>query len=196
MISSFGESESGELYAVDLVAGVLYLVVAPPYRDIVNSPFYYDIKWLQSTGITTGCGGGNYCPALSVSREQMASFLARARNLPAASSDFFTDDESSPHEADINRIAAAGITLGCSPGLYCPKAMVSREQMASFLARAFNLPAAGGDFFVDDEASPHAADINRIAQAGITNGCSPGYYCPTALVTREQMAAFLHRAND
>ena len=41
-ISSFGESESKELYAVDLINGKLYLVVAPPYADITNSFFYYD----------------------------------------------------------------------------------------------------------------------------------------------------------
>jgi hypothetical protein len=196
MISSFGESESGELYAVDLVAGMLYRVIAPPFTDIANSPFYHDIVWLHSTAITTGCTPSQFCPTGNVSREQMASFLARARNLPATGTDFFTDDEASPHEADINRIAAAGITTGCSPGLFCPKPAVSRQEMASFLARAFNLPATGTDFFTDDEASPHEADINRIAAVGITLGCSPGSYCPTALVTREQMAAFLHRAMD
>jgi len=71
---------------------------------------------------------------------------------------------------------------------------VSRQEMASFLARAFNLDHTVTDFFSDDNGSPHEADINRIAAEGITLGCSPGSYCPTALVTREQMAAFLHRA--
>ncbi len=32
---------------------------------------------------------------------------------PSATRDFFTDDESSPHEADINRLAASAITGGC-----------------------------------------------------------------------------------
>jgi hypothetical protein len=46
----------------------------------------------------------------------MASFLARALNLPAATADFFTDDAGSIHEADINRIAEAGITTGLGGG--------------------------------------------------------------------------------
>jgi hypothetical protein len=29
-------------------------------------------------GITTGCGGGSYCPVNNVTRSQMAAFLARA----------------------------------------------------------------------------------------------------------------------
>jgi hypothetical protein len=124
----------------------------------------------------------------------MASFLARALNLPAASTDWFADDAGSVHEADINRVAQAGITLGCSDGQYCPKTPVNRDQMASFLARALALPAAATDWFADDAGSVHEADINRVAQRGITLGCASGLYCPANPVTREQMAAFLHRA--
>ena len=44
----------------------------------------------------------------------MASFLVRALGLPATGSDFFTDDESSVHESDINRLAAAARALRSS----------------------------------------------------------------------------------
>jgi hypothetical protein len=66
--------------------------------------------------------------------------------------------------------------------------------MASFLARALGLPAATHDYFPDDAGSVHEADINRVAAAGITNGCGAGLYCGAGVVTREQMAAFLYRA--
>ena len=36
--------------------------------------------------------------------------------------------------------SAAGITTGCGPSLYCPGSGVTREQMATFLARALHLP--------------------------------------------------------
>jgi glucose/arabinose dehydrogenase len=195
MISSFGESESGELYAVDLPSGELYRVVGPPYVDIANSQFYHDILWIHSAGITTGCGGGPFfCPGAAVPREQMASFLARAKGLPSTGTDFFTDDEASIHEDNINRSAAAGITTGCGGGQFCPTSSVSREQMASFLVRALSLPRTGTDFFTDDEGSIHEDDINRLAASGITTGCTGGHYCPHGSVTREQMAAFLRRA--
>jgi hypothetical protein len=125
----------------------------------------------------------------------MASFLARFLHLPAATRDYFSDDESSIHEADINRVAAAGITTGCAAGRYCPTSVVTREQMASFLARALHLGPAGRDYFTDDERSIHEADINRLAASGITSGCGGTRYCPTGRVTREQMVAFLHRAD-
>jgi hypothetical protein len=68
--------------------------------------------------------------------------------------------------------------------------------MATFLARALALPAAGNDHFRDDNGSPHEDAINRIAAAGLTQGCSPNRFCPHGAVTRAQMAAFLRRAFD
>jgi S-layer homology domain len=176
--------------------GRIFELTAPatPFTDIGSSIFKGDIEWLFGSGITKGCTTTAFCPNSVVTREQMASFLARARNLPAASRDFFTDDENSVHEADINRVAQAGIAAGCGGGRYCPTRTISREEMASFLARAFNLPATGSDFFTDDESSIHEADINRVAAAGIATGCGGSRYCPRAGVTRGQMAAFLRRA--
>ena len=98
------------------------------------------------------------------------------------------------HEAAINRLATAGITTGCEPARYCPSGLVTRAQMATFLARAFDLDASSVDWFGDDDRSIHQGSINRVAWAGITHGCRPSAYCPDGRVTRGQMAAFLHRA--
>jgi hypothetical protein len=53
--------------------------------------------------------------------------------------------------------------------------------------------AAGS--FDDDDNSMFEADIEWLAQTGITQGCSvsPPLFCPDRAVTRGQMAAFLHR---
>jgi hypothetical protein len=66
--------------------------------------------------------------------------------------------------------------------------------MATFLDRALHLPARTKDFFSDDETSKFEGSINRLAASGITKGCSATRFCPNDLVTRQQMAAFLHRA--
>ena len=34
------------------------------------------LRQLQERGVVNGCGGGNYCPADAVSREQMGVFLS------------------------------------------------------------------------------------------------------------------------
>lgn len=69
----------------------------------------------------------------------MAAFLSRGYNLAAASGDPFTDDEASPFEDQINRLATSGITAGCGTDRFCPLNSVLRDQMASFIARAEGL---------------------------------------------------------
>lgn len=165
------------------------------FADICGSPHQAAIDWMAKQGLTTGCGGGNYCPDSTVTRGQMAAFLAAALKLPAGP-DKFTDDDGSPFEASINAIAAAGITDGCGGTNFCPDKDVTREEMASFLVRGFKLAPSGTDMFVDDESSIHEANINALGAAGVTTGCNTAekLYCPTNPVTRGQMATFLYRA--
>lgn len=166
---------------------------AATFTDIGSSAFRVQIEWLAASGITYGCGDGRFCPDGLVTRAQMATLLARALDLKPSTSDYFTDDDGGAHEPNINRIAAAGITVGCSPTQYCPNGLVTRAQMATLLARAARLPAATGDFFLDDERSAHEAAINRVAAAGISGGCGYHRFCPDGQVTRGQLAAFLYR---
>ena len=155
------------------------------------------IEAIAADGITLGCEvvGPLYCPKADVPRDQMASFLARALKLPDSTTDWFDDDDGNTHEANINKVADAGITLGVGGRLYDPKGLVSRAQMASFLARALMLPDSTTNWFTDDEGNTHEANINKVADDGITLGCdSAGNYCPLDNVKRDQMASFLGRA--
>lgn len=169
-----------------------------PFYDIAGTTFVDDIVWAAENGITKGCQASPpmFCPNDPVTREQMATFLDRALDLPDATDDYFSDDDGSPHEGAINRVAEAGITFGCAPGLFCPKAPVLRDQMASFLVRAYAIPPSGTDFFTDDEGNVHEANINALAESGITTGCTATTFCPSNPVTRGQMTAFLRRAAD
>jgi hypothetical protein len=107
--------------------------------------FYAFIDELAARQITLGCGGGNYCPASPVLREQMAAFMIRALsefNPPTPASQRFNDvPPSNVFYNFIDRMAVLQITLGCSsnPPLYCPGDAVQRQQMAAFLVRAFDL---------------------------------------------------------
>ncbi len=105
------------------------------------------IKQLAAEGVTSGCGGGNYCPDSVVTRAQMAIFLLKARNgsgytPPAVGvSTGFADVATDAFAAAfIKQLVADGITAGCGGGNYCPNDSVTRAQMAVFLVRAFNLP--------------------------------------------------------
>ncbi len=169
---------------------------ASGFSDIGSSKFYDDIVWLVDEKITAGCSSTRFCPDGLVTRGQMASFVSRAMDLASTSRDYFVDDNTNKHEANINRFAREEITAGCSESRFCPDGLVSRAQMATFLSRALDLPVATRDWFDDDDGSSHEAAINRIAEAGITGGCGHRSYCPDGLVTRGQMSAFLHRAFD
>ena len=103
----------------------------------------------------------------------------------------FTDDDGSTHEENIEAMVVAGITQGCEENLYCPDKEITRAQVASFLDRALELPGTDTDFFSDDDGSAHEDSINRIAAAGITQGCEETLYCPTRPLNRAQMATLL-----
>ena len=49
----------------------------PIYGDVpASSPFCRWIEELTRRSVVTGCGGGNYCPAQPVTREQMGVFIS------------------------------------------------------------------------------------------------------------------------
>jgi hypothetical protein len=177
--------------------------VPGPFVDVAGDAVHATaIGRLKDLGVVKGCGNGRYCPAAGVTRAQMASFLQRAFQLPPGPTDGFRDVQpSSTHAAAIGAVRAAGITLGCSDDgrSYCPNEVVRRDQMASFLQRALELPPGRTDRFRDvPPSSTHAAAIGAVHEAGITLGCSTDgrSYCPSSRVQRDQMASFLVRALD
>jgi hypothetical protein len=47
------------------------------FTDVpTSSPYFKFVEALVATGVTSGCGGGNYCPDNPITRGQMAVFLA------------------------------------------------------------------------------------------------------------------------
>ena len=131
----------------DVAAGFLSRALdLPPtstdrFTDDEDSAHEVDINRLAAAGVTRGCRATRYCPQKEMNRGMMASFLARALSLPPADRDYFNDDDGVGHEDSINRIAAAGITVGCAEDRFCPFGTVSRQEIAAFLYRAL---APGG----------------------------------------------------
>ena len=171
------------------------------FTDIQGNVHRENIERIAKAGITVGCSSpdsNRFCPDRGVTRAQMATFVARALNLPEPTRDYFIDDDGTTHEESINRLAEAGITQGCNvadDNRFCPDQVVTRAQMATFLARALDL-APGSASFTDIGDSPHRANIERVAAAGITQSCNPpenDRFCPGQVVTRAQMATFLGR---
>ena len=109
----------------------------------------------------------------------------------------FVDDDGNLHESSIEAIFAAGITVGCVPGFYCPAALVSRAEMAVFLLRAVQQQPADQyhGYFTDVPAGQwYTASVERLHELGITSGLGDGRFGPDLPVSRGEMAAFLVRA--
>ncbi len=114
----------------------------------------------------------------------------------AADFAFLDLNSGSPHNDNIAAIKAAGITKGCNPPnytQYCPNGLVTREEMASFLARTAGL---GGNPPVVNAKTAQTADTatnathatNATNAANATNANTIGGLAPNAL-TRIAFAA-------
>ena len=168
--------------------------VTPPFSDVGGDPHAEAIGLVAGFGIVTGYPDGTYRPGQVVTRGQMASFLARALDLdPFVGAPLFSDISGDVHEPAIGAVAQVGIALGYSDGTFRPGQAITREQMATFLTRALDLPIDVPPPPFPDATGPHADGIAAIYDAGITQGMPDGTFGASLPVTRGQMATFLAR---
>ncbi|NOZ79616.1 MAG: S8 family serine peptidase [Acidobacteria bacterium] len=212
------------------------LHIGDSFTDVPEDFWTYAfIETLFHNGVTAGCSQDLYCPRADVTRAQMAVFIAKAMaggatiptsgtvpgkgtyNCTAGGTSVFDDvDPGSATCPYVHFIAAHGITAGCGDGtIYCPQGIVNRWQMAVFIAKgmadgapiptggtisgmgSYDCSAGGvslfGDITPTDPACPH---IHYLAAHQVTAGCGNGDYCPSNLMTRDQMAVFLVKGFD
>lgn len=83
----------------------------------------------------------------------------------------FTDvPSSSPYHGNISKLVESGITAGCGSGKFCPKANVTREQMAAFLTRGLGRVAGGRGWIPFHEADEYYVTTVSIAAGGASGG--------------------------
>lgn len=178
-------------------------VAASGFADVTGNAHRAAVDCIVWYGIAQGTSASSYSPANPVTRDQMASFLARSMEaagvaLPPPSSQGFRDVSGNTHEARINQLAELGLARGTTATTYSPRERVQRAQMATFLVRGFELASgtsltASRDFFADDNGSPHEDNINKAAEAGFTTGTTATAFSPGAPVRRDQMGSFIAR---
>jgi len=139
------------------------------FPDVLpTDSFCKHVHYIAAKNVTAGCAGGGYCPNDTVTRIQMASFIAKALVAPAGGPGIplsygpdpvtgfsYSCDSGSPslHFTDVlatdafckhvHYLWAKGIITGCGATTYCPDDAVTRDAMAKFLAAAFNLTLYG-----------------------------------------------------
>lgn len=121
------------------------------FTDVGGGTHGRNINALAAADVIKGVGDGTrYAPNQTVNRAQMAALLARFLDLlddgevdgsfpPVTDRDVFGDDDGSTHEASIDRLAVQGVVQGRADGTYGPLRGVTRDQLATFLARSLDL---------------------------------------------------------
>jgi hypothetical protein len=152
---------------------------ATRFNDVPGSYVHAaNINSLAAIGVVEGTnasGGQSYAPNAGVTRAQMASFIRRALSYldngqvtplsapPPGAGNYFPDTAGSVHQANINSIAGVGIVQGFNDGTYRPNDLVKRDQMASFIMRAY-------DYAVTEDlggpVDPVPSQVTVTAEAG------------------------------
>ena len=124
---------------------------APPFSDVDCDQWARKyIQFCVDQGVVTGYEDGTYQPSAEVTRDQMAVYVARSmvapsgdagladytpsdpRNFPDVPSDFWSYKH-------IEYCVEHAVVNGYEDGNYHPEIVVTRDQMAVYVARAFGL---------------------------------------------------------
>ena len=214
------------------------LHVGGSFTDVPRSnPFYKKVETLLHNGITAGCGPRTFCPDANLDRAQIGIFVARTiahgeENLPDSGvvgdaayacvdggHSLFVDVEpTDSYCRHVHYLASQNVDDGCAEGKYCPDDIVSRLDMASFVARGLVAPqgkdgvpetyadsATGLSYscstaspnlhFTDTpETGPYCNAAHYLWARGFVGGCAPTSFCPSEAVARAPMAKFLVNA--
>ena len=170
------------------------------------------INALHRLGVFTGtlCQSNRLCPNDPLHRWIAAVWLVRLidGDDPAAVTESrFADvnassmwEESVWYAPHVERLADLEVTVGCTqdPLNFCPDVNLTRAQVASWVARAFDLESDESQGFVDAVDSVHEANINAVVAAGVMSGCStsPKNFCLTDTVTKGEMARYVYAARN
>ncbi len=119
----------------------------PSFGDVASDHWAFPyIEYAAAHGVVEGYDDGTYHPAEAVTRDQMAVYVARTMvggdlvpPYPGAPS--FGDVEENQWAYDaIEYCHGQGVVQGYPDGTYHPEMAVTRDQMAVYVARAFELP--------------------------------------------------------
>ena len=130
-----------------LAGSPAYTPTTSPFADVTpGTPFYKEILWLASQGITNGWAEANgtrtFRPTVAVNRDQVAAFVYRFAGSPAytrTAPPFVDISQQNAFYAEIAWLASNGISNGWAEPdgtrTFRPGLPVNRDQVAAFLYR-------------------------------------------------------------
>ncbi|PGX55584.1 S-layer protein [Bacillus anthracis] len=168
------------------------------FKDVPENHWSYKaIMDLKEKNIVAGYGNGMFGFGDNITRGQVArliyAYLKPADELNAQNP--FTDIEGHMFEKEILALNKAGIMNGFGNGEFGPDNILTREQLAVVLTKAFNFKATSTTTFKDVDKNYWATNaISALQENKITTGTGDNKFEPQSLVTREQYALFLYNA--
>ena len=138
-------------------------------------------------------------------RAELSKYVLQAKYtssyVPPMALGNYNDVQSGDFNADwIEQLNTDGITEGCSISNFCPKASVTKAELAMILLKAkhgssYMPPPATGTVFPDDVSigSFSASWIEALSAQGISTGCATDKYCPNDTVNLEGFLGMLER---
>ncbi|PGX07749.1 S-layer homology domain-containing protein [Bacillus sp. AFS033286] len=166
------------------------------FKDVPEDHWSYKaIMDLQQKNIVAGYGNGIFGFGDSITRGQVARMIylylnpANEPNTPNT----FTDTKGHMFENEILTLSKAGIMSGFGDGTFGPDNILTREQLAAVLTKAFNLKATSTTTFKDVNKNYWATNaISALQENEIAAGTGDNMFEPYKIVTREQYAQFLY----
>ena len=184
-----GEGRTTEL--MDLTLFATFIDVEP------DRFFASGVYFLRENELTRGTVPGLFEPMDELTRAQMATFLHRFMDLPqpAGQAPFLDVDRDGYYSDAVDWLYGAGITTGTSATTFSPGDFVTRAQMAAFLWRLCgSIPPSAPSPFLDIPPGTYfTVAVEWLFETGITQGREATRFDPAGLVTRGEMATFLHR---
>lgn len=163
-----------------------------------------EINYLLTKGILDE--GGAFAPSDKITREQFAAMIARAYGLngEGLALPFKDIKPTNPYSDEIAAAYAAGIINGKSPAAFDPEATITREEIATMLARA--LSAYNGKAAVAQPAAVIAAftdgaKISKWAASSVAltksmhlfEGFGDQSFRPAQTASKAEAAALIYR---
>lgn len=163
------------------------------FGDVAEDKYFAKpVQWALNTGIverTDAC----FAPNALATRGESVVYLWRMAGRPAAAPHTFSDVPTKSRNAAVSWAAQTGITRGTSESTFSPEAAVTRGELAAFLYRLADSPAAPRHSFDDVVAPWQQAPVSWMLHSGITTGTSATTFSPEMPLTRAQLVTFLYR---
>ena len=172
------------------------------FTDVHAEDYYYDaVLWAAQEGVTGGTSDTLFAPNAGCTRAQAVTFLWRAAGSPEPkSADLpFTDVPADAYYAKAVAWAVENdVAKGVSETLFAPDTSCTRAQIVTFLWRAQQSPASGGENpFADVSADAYYYNaVLWAVENDVAKGVSETLFAPDTSCTRAQIVTFLWRAQQ